>query len=194
MLEDIIISRVRVKILTLFLTHPGTIFHVRDIVRKVDEEINAVRRELAHMEKAGMVKKEQRANRLFYTMRRDYPLYFELLELIGKTSGLGSDIIRQRAKLGKIRFAMLSGRYLRGIGRRSNNDVDLLVVGTLVLPELSQLVKAEEVRRGREINYTVMTEEEYLFRKRRRDPFVLSILEGSRVMIVGDEEEMITAG
>ncbi len=163
-------------------------------MRKVDEEINAVRRELAHMEKAGMVKKEQRANRLFYTMRRDYPLYFELLELIGKTSGLGSDIIRQRAKLGKIRFAMLSGRYLRGIGRRSNNDVDLLVVGTLVLPELSQLVKAEEVRRGREINYTVMTEEEYLFRKRRRDPFVLSILEGSRVMIVGDEEEMITAG
>ena len=67
MLEDIIISRVRVKILTLFLSHPGTIFHVRDIVRKVDEEINAVRRELAHMEAAGMVSKEQRANRLFFT-------------------------------------------------------------------------------------------------------------------------------
>ena len=45
-LEDLIISRVRVKMLSLFLSHPGTIFHVRDIVRKVDEEINAVRREL----------------------------------------------------------------------------------------------------------------------------------------------------
>ncbi|OGG35262.1 hypothetical protein A2363_02440 [Candidatus Gottesmanbacteria bacterium RIFOXYB1_FULL_47_11] len=190
-LEDIIISRVRVKILTLFFTHPGTIFHVRDIVRKVDEEINAVRRELSHMEKAGMVSKEQRANRLFYSFRKDYPLYFDFLEIIGKTSGLGWDIIKQRVKIGKIKFAMISGRYLRGIPKKTGSEVDLLIVGNVVLPEMSQLVKAEEVRREREINYTVMTEEEFAFRKRRRDPFVLSILEGSRVMIIGDEEELV---
>jgi hypothetical protein len=53
-------------------------------------------------------------------------------------------------------------------------------------------VKAEEVRREREINYTVMTEEEFVFRKRRRDPFALSILEGSRSMIIGDEEELVS--
>lgn len=191
MLEHIIISRVRVKILTLFLSNPGKIFHVRDIVRKVSEEINAVRRELMHMEKAGMVSKEPRANRLFYTFRKDYPLYFELLELIAKTTGLSSDIIKQRAKLGKIKFAMLSGRYLRGLTKVSQNDVDLLIVGTVVLPELSQLVKAEEVRRERELNYTVMSEEEFAFRKRRRDPFVLSILERSRIMVIGDEEELV---
>jgi len=191
-LEDIIISRVRVKILTLFFTHPGTIFHVRDIVRQVSEEINAVRRELAHMEKAGMVSKEQRANRLFYSFRKDYPLYYDLLELVSKTSGLGLDLIKHRAKLGRIKFAMLSGRYLRGLAKKSSTDVDLLVVGNVVLPELSQLVKAEEVRREREINYTVMTEEEFIFRKRRRDPFALSILEGSRSMIIGDEEELVS--
>ncbi len=191
MLEDIIISRVRVKVLTLFLTHPGTIFHVRDIVRKIGEEINAVRRELSHMEKVGIVSKEQRANRLFYTMRKDYPLYHELLEIIGKSSGLGWDIIKQKAKLGKVKFAMLSGRYLRGIQKRSPNDIDLLVVGSVVLAEISQLVKTEEARRSTEINYTVMTEEEFTFRKRRRDPFVLSILEGSRVMIIGDEEDLV---
>lgn len=191
-LEDIIISRVRVKILTLFFTYPGTIFHVRDIVRKVDEEINAVRRELLHMEKAGMVTKEQRANRLFYSFHKDYPLYYDLLEIVGKTSGLGWDIIKQRAKLGRIKFAMLSGRYLRGLPKKSSTDVDLLIVGNVVLPELAQLVKAEEARREREINYTVMTEEEFVFRKRRRDPFALAILEGSRVMIVGDEEELVS--
>ena len=60
----------------------------------------------------------------------------------------------------------------------------------MVLPELSQIIKAEEVRREREINYTVMTEEEFEFRKSRRDPFVLSVVSGSRVMIVGDEEEL----
>ncbi len=192
MLEDIIISRVRVKVLTLFLTNPGTIFHVRDIVRRVDEEINAVRRELGHMEKAGMVSKEQRANRLFYLFRKDYPLYYEFMELIGKTSGLGLDLIKNKAKLGKIKFAMISGRYLRGLSKKSTNDVDLLIVGNVVLPELAQLVKSEEVRREKEINYTVMTEEEFVFRKRRRDPFVLSILERSRVMILGDEEELVS--
>jgi hypothetical protein len=191
-LEDIIISRVRVKILSLFLGHPGTIFHVRDIVRRVDEEINAVRRELAHMEAAGMVSKEQRANRLFYNFRKDYPLYYDLLELVGKTTNIGWDIIKNKSKLGKIKFAMLSGKYLRGINKGSSNEVDLLVVGTVVLPELAQLVKAEEVRREREINYTVMTDEEFLFRKRRRDPFALSILSGSRVMLIGDEEELVT--
>lgn len=190
-LEDLIISRVRVKMLALFLSHPGAIFHVRDMVRKVGEEINAVRRELAHMEKAGMVSKEARANRLFYTFRKDYPLYFELIELIGKTSGLGWDILKHRPKLGKIKFVMLSGRFLRGLPKRGSNDVDLLVVGTVVLPELAQIVKLEETKRGRELNYTVMTEEEFVFRKRRRDPFVIGILTGSRVMIIGDEEELV---
>jgi len=191
LLEDIIISRVRVKMLQLFLNHPGTIFHVRDIVRRIGEEINAVRRELAHMEEAGMVTKEQRANRLFYAFRKEYPLYFELLELVGKTSGLGYDILKNKAKLGKLKFVMMSGRYLRGLPRRSSTDVDVLIVGNVVLPELTQLVKAEEVRRERELNYTVMSDEEFSFRKRRRDPFVISILGGSRVMIIGDEEELL---
>ena len=191
LLEDIIISRVRVKMLTLFLSNPGKIFHVRDIVRKVDEEINAVRRELLHMEKAGMVSKEQRANRLFYRFRKEYPLYFELLELVGKTSGLGAEMLKNKAKLGKIKFIMISGRFLRGLGKRNGNEVDLLVVGTVVLPELSQLIKAEEARREREMNYTVMTDEEFAFRKSRRDPFVLSILESPRVMIIGDEDDLV---
>jgi len=192
LLEDLIISRVRVKILTLFLTNPTKIYHVRDIVRKVDEEINAVRRELAHLEKGGMLSKEQRANRLFYAFRKDYPLYFELMELITKTSGLGWDIVKNKAKLGKIKFAMLSGRYMRGLPHQGGDDVDLLIVGAVVLAELGQFVKNEEVKRERELNYTVMTDEEFAFRKRRRDPFVLEILSGSRLMLIGDEVELVS--
>lgn len=190
MLEDLIVSRVRVKILQLFLTYPGQIFHVRDIVRRTQEEINAVRRELAHLEKAGIAKKEPRANRLYYFFKKDYPLYFELLELVAKTSGLGGNIIKQKAKLGKIKFAMLSGSFARG-RERPANSVDLLIIGQVVLPELSSIVRLEEARRGKEINYTVMTEEEFSFRKRRRDPFILEVLNGSRIMIIGDEEELV---
>lgn len=192
MLKDLITSRVRVKILTLFLSHPDKMFHVREIVRQTSEEINAVRRELSHMEDCGMVGKEPRANRLYYTFRKSYPLYFELLELVAKTSGLGGDILKNRAKLGKLKYAMLSGKFIR-FTKHDSNEVDLLLVGTVVLPELSQLVRAEEARRGREINYTVMTEEEFLFRKRRRDPFILKVTEGSRIMLIGDEEELVSS-
>ncbi len=190
MLGDLIISRVRVKILELFFLNLGKIFHVREIVRKTNEEINAVRRELAHLEKAGLMSKERRANRLFYLLRRDYPLYYDLLELLVKSSGLGGGIIKNKAKLGKIKFAMISGKFARNLVR-NQSDVDLLVVGKVVLPELSQLVRQEEVRREKEINYTVMSEEEFLFRKRRRDPFIIEVLRGSRVIIIGDEEELV---
>ena len=191
MLQDLIVSRVRIKILTLFFSQAGKMYHVRDIVRHTDEEINAVRRELANMEKKGMVSKEPRGNRLYYLFRKTYPLYYELLELIAKTTGLGGAILKNRMKLGKLRFVMLSGKLVRGLAHK-DNDVDLLVVGTVVLPELAQLVSTEESKRGREINYTVMPEDEFTFRKSRRDPFVLGVIAGSRVMIVGDEEELVS--
>lgn len=75
--------------------------------------------------------------------------------------------------------------------RENPEDVDLLIVGTIVLPELTLVVKQEESKRGTEINYTVMTEEEFIFRKKRMDPFITSIISGSRVMLIGDEEAML---
>ncbi|MCL4397701.1 hypothetical protein M1403_01590 [Patescibacteria group bacterium] len=191
MLNDLIISRVRVKLLEIFLSSPGQIIHVRELVRKTKEEINAVRRELAHMEKAGMVSKEHRANRLYYTFRKDYPLYYDLLELVTKTSGLGAAIIKNKNKLGRVKFAMLSGKFARNIPG-SAEEVDLLIVGNVVVAEVASLVREEELRRGREIFFTPMTEEEFVFRKKKKDPFILGILYGSRIMVVGDEEELIS--
>ena len=191
MLEDIIVSKTRIKLLELFLTNPGKIFHVRDLVRRVSEEINAVRRELAHLEKKGLVAKEPRGNRLYYAMRRDYTLYNELTDIFAKTRGLGFDILKNRVKLGRIKFASLSGRFARHLPKIDAEQVDVLIIGEVVLPELALLIRAEEARRGEEINYTVMTEEEFAFRKKRRDPFIISILQGARVMVIGDEEELI---
>lgn len=190
MLKDLIVSRVRVKILELFLTNPGSMYHVREIVRRVDEEINAVRRELMHLEKSGLLTKEPRANRLFYYFRKDYPLYYDLLALIVKTTGLGRSIIKNRTKLGKIKFAMFSGKFVRKLAPNPEN-VDLLLVGQVVLPELVVLIRQEEGKLGRELNYTAMTEEEFSFRKKRRDPFIIEILSGARTMIIGDEEELV---
>ncbi len=190
MLIDLLISKVRVKILELFLGLPDQSYHVRDIVRRVEEEINAVRRELARLEKVGFLASEWRANRRFYSVKKDFIFYPEFLSIVNKEVGLGGQLIKNKGKLGKIKYAMLSGSFVRG-KPYSQNDVDLFIVGTIILPELGTLVREEEARRSREINFTPMTEEEFNFRKSRRDPFVLGILSKPRVMLIGDEEEMV---
>jgi hypothetical protein len=165
-------------------------YHVRECVRRTEEEINAVRRELILLEQRGILKREPRANRVYYSLSKDYPFYYDLLRVGAKTIGLGKTILDNRAKLGKIKFAMFSGKFVRRI-KESVEDVDLMIVGTIVLPELAILVRNEEMRLGTEINYTAMTEEEFKFRKQRNDPFLVAILTGSRIMIVGDEEAML---
>ena len=191
MLKDLITSKTRVKLLSLFLDNQSEMYHVREIVRRVNEEINAVRRELILLEKKGILSREPRANRVYYYLDKNYPYYFDLLRLHAKSSGIGFDIIKNRVKLGKIKYAMLSGKFARRT-RENPEDVDLLIVGTVVLPELSLVVKQEETKRGEEINYTVMTDEEFIFRKKRLDPFILGVITGSRVMLIGDEDALLS--
>jgi hypothetical protein len=191
MLKDLFISKTRVKLLENFLADPTQMYHVRDLVRKTEEEINAVRRELARMEKVGMVKKEPRGNRLYYWFRHDYVYYADLLSLIAKSTGLGQAIIKNRSKLGSVNLAMVSGRFVRHQPRKNPDDVDLLIVGNLVLPELAALIRVEEAKREQAINYTPMTDDELKFRRTRRDPFLLSILTNSRVMIIGEDEDLV---
>ena len=191
MFADLITSKSRVKLLNVFLADPGQMYHVRELVRRTGDEINAVRRELLHLEKQGILVREPRSNRVYYSFSKNYPFYFDLLRLGGKTIGLGKEILKNRVKIGKIKYVMLSGKFTRRLPK-TVEEVDLLVVGTIVLPELSLLIREEEKRLGKEINYTVMTEEEFAFRKKKRDPFILSILSGTRVMVVGDEESMLS--
>lgn len=191
-LNDFITSRVRVKILELFLSDTSEIYHVRGIVRETNEEINAVRRELEKLEQAGLLKKESRGNRLYYFLRQDYPFYGDFVSMIAKTKGLGAQIIANKSKIGKLAFVMFSGRFARRKARRREDDVDILIVGEVVLPELSAVIRTEETKRGKEINYTVMSRDELDFRKKRRDPFLSGILAGSRIMIIGDEDDLVS--
>lgn len=188
-LKDFIVSKVRVKLIKSFLENPSEMYHVRELVRRTNEEINAVRRELARMSEAGMVKKEQRGNRLYYWFNHDYVFYQDLLTLVAKTTGLGFGIRNNMGKLGKINYVVFSGEFVRRMPRTASDQVDVLVVGDIVLPELASLVRQEETKRSQEINYTPMTKDEFEFRKSRRDPFILGILTRSRIMIYGDEIE-----
>lgn len=189
-LQDFIVSKVRVKLIETFLAEPEEMFYIRELTRKIDEEINAVRRELINMKEAGMVKEEKRGNRLYYTFNRAYIFHKDLLSMVAKVTGLGTALYKTAPKLGKLKFAMISGRFARKMPRLKDT-VDLLLVGDIIMPQLTELIKEQEAKLSREINYTVMTEPELDYRKTHNDPFINRILQGSRVMIIGDEEDLV---
>lgn len=168
------------------LPNPERSLHVRAIVRAVGTEINAVRRELKRLLELGLLKKRQSSNRLYYTVDTSCIYYSELLSLIAKEQGIGADIIANKKDLGDVRFVTLSRRFSRNIPSTSL-DIDLFVVGPVRLPVLERIVNENQVKLGREINYTVMGEEEFMFRKRKNDQFISRVLSQGRTMLIGDE-------
>jgi hypothetical protein len=110
---------------------------------------------------------------------------------LAKTTGIGAKIIENRRRIGNINWVMFSERFVKRQRRVKEDDVDILIVGDVVLPEIASLIRYEEANRNMEINYTVMSREEFEFRKKRRDPFLLGILSSSRIMIIGDQEGLV---
>ncbi|OGC47230.1 hypothetical protein A2886_01110 [candidate division WWE3 bacterium RIFCSPHIGHO2_01_FULL_42_13] len=188
MLNELFISEVRVNILKVMLPAPDKPYHVRALVRAVKTEINAVRRELARLYGIGLLRQRPSGNRIYYSVDTSSPYYPELLALVAKDKGVGGAIINNLKKLGDVRFAVLSKAYIRG-RVSSVLDVDLFLVGNVNLPILKDLVDKEQQKLGHEINYSVMSMDDFIFRKRKGDNFINKILSQSRAMLVGDEEE-----
>lgn len=190
MLKQIIPSKTRIKILELFYHHSSETYYLRQVVRSIDEEVNAVKRELDILENTKVLLKERRLNKVFYTLNKHYVFYEEFMKIFSKTVALSRNIMNNIPKLGKIKYAALSTKYTRGIAIR-DDEIYLMLVGIVVVPEIAAIVAEAEKEFGRDINYTVMTEDEYTFRKRNNDPFIWKFLRSPKVMLAGAEEDFL---
>jgi hypothetical protein len=188
MLKNLFVCEVRIKILRLLLLSPEKSLHVRAIVRFVGAEINAVRRELDNLVSINLLQRRQSSNRIYYTVNTLHPYYSDLIGLLAKEDGLSYAIINKAKELGNVDFAILSKAFLRGRAS-SALDIDLFLVGDVHADVLEKIVKTEEDRLGREINYAVMTSDEFKARKRTNDPFIYRVLTQSRLLLIGDEEK-----
>jgi hypothetical protein len=191
-LQDIITSRVRVKVLELFLSRPDQIYYIREATRLVGEEINAVRRELIKLTEDGLLFCENRGNRQYYGANKKYLFFPELQQMVFKEISLGKKIRRLRRKLGTLEYVVFTPAFFNHLPK--SDALDVLIIGEVVVPELELLLKEEEKTLGREINFTIFDEKEFKFRKQRRDPFIMEVLYGKRMMIVGDEEAFVEKG
>jgi len=190
MLQHIIPSKARRKILEFFFHHPGENYYLRQVVREVDEEVNAVKRELDILTEEKLLLRERRLNKVYFTLNKSYQFYDEFLRIFAKTSLLVISIHNNLSKIGKIKFVAISTKFPKNLIIK-DDEIYLLLVGIIVIAEIEALIKEVEKNFGRSINYSAMTEDEFVFRKKNNDPFIWRFLKQPKIMLVGVEEELL---
>jgi hypothetical protein len=182
-------SKTRVKLLQLFYGNPNRSFYVREITRKIDEQINSVRRELSNLLSIGIIKSETTNNRLYYEVNQEYELYRPLAEIFGgatvsvATPGSEEEVDPVTASLkplGHIDLALYTGQFTRD----ERSGVDFLLVGDINQTQLNKYVSDLEAREGKEIRYTVMSRKEFEYRMQINDRFLLTVLESKYQLLV----------
>ncbi len=189
MLEHLFGSRTRVKLLSLFLRNPDEPIFVREMTRRVDTQINAVRRELSNLVKLGFIqeanaqasgKPEPGLKKKFYQVNKSFKLFPELSALVMRAQLLLEGRLDQEImKLGDIRYLAFMGSFL---GEKA--PVDLFIVGHIDQDKLKALVMDSEEAVGFEIDFSLMTPEEFRYRKEMTDKFLYAILEAQQNIVV----------
>jgi predicted nucleotidyltransferase len=183
MLSNLITSKTRLKILGLFLINPGKEYYLRDIARRLKENINSVRRELKNLEDAGIVKSRREATLKYYAVNKENPIYDELKSIYLKTEGIGDELRKELAKTGKIETAYIYGSYAKGTEKPAS-DIDLMIIGEVDQGRLAAVVGALESRIGREINYSVFTSKEYKLKEKKNDPYITDVSRGKKIKLI----------
>ncbi|TWP18107.1 transcriptional regulator [TM7 phylum sp. oral taxon 352] len=194
MIDSLFGSKTRVKLLHLFLNNPEKSFYVREITRMIDEQINSVRRELANMVSVGIVQQDAIDNKLYYSVNEDYPYIKPLAAIFSDKNtegGMGAaSSVSWKDSLGRmrgLRLAIISGKLVVG----SSSAVDLLLVGDdMSVVTIKNLVKKIEKDRKIEINYAVISYDDFYYRMSVKDRFIMDIVRNKHSVLVDTENIM----
>lgn len=191
MIDALFGSKTRVKLLHLFLNNPGQSFYVREITRKIDEQINSVRRELSNMLEVGVITSDSSDNKLYYQVNQRYDYYIPLRAIFGDNISsqvvavippetANNDYNNAIRSIPNLSLALLSGVLVKG----SRTSIDVVLVGNLASTKVKAAIKVIEDGEGRDINYTVLSYDEFYYRLSIRDRFITEIVNGKHIVVV----------
>ncbi len=185
MLERLITSTARVRLLELFLLNPDRKMYIREIARFTGLNLNAVRRELTNLEEFGLLASSTSGNTKTYAVNKENPILQELTMIVLKTEGVGKVLKENIESLGQIRCAFLYGSFAKNAAR-IDSDVDLFLIGKVDEDALEPLIRRSEERLQRDVNYVIFTVEEFKRRREQNDPFVSNVLAEPRIILIGE--------
>lgn len=191
-LTELLSSRVKSEIFRLLFGPGGLELHVRDISRRAGLADGTVRQELKRLTGLGVIEMRRAGNRTYYRANGAHPLHPDIRNLVLKTSGL-VDFLRVPLTHAGIRLAFVFGSLASGT-ESAQSDVDLMVVGTISLRQLGKLLCGVDSELGREVNPHIMTSAEFAQRRNTGDHFIRTVLAGSRLWVIGDEDELAAVG
>ena len=187
--EHLFGSKTRVKLLSLFYNNPERPFYVREITRKVNEQINSVRRELQNLLNIGIVKSVNQSNRLYYEVDPRYKFHTQLQSIFQQIPAKSKEIketkeedqiLRKISKAGNVKVLFLTGAFVRG----SNQNVDICIVGDMNKAQLAKVIGDMEQEMSRELNYWAMRVEDFDYRRNLNDRFLMDILDAKKKVLV----------
>lgn len=191
MFEHLFGSKTRVKLLSLFFNNPNRPYYVREITRKVDEQINSVRRELSNLLAIGIIRSEGTNNRLYYEVNQKYQFYAPLRSIFTNITEAEPDLqdsredtglVKKLRATGNVQLAFETGAFVRDQG----SGTDLFIMGDVNRARVAKLVGEMEQELSREINFTVMTQEEFDYRQRLNDRFLAGVLGAKKIILVDE--------
>jgi len=190
MLATIIGSKLRVKVLGWLFTHPDERYFVRQLTTLLGEDSTNVSRELARLQKIGVLILTTEGKQKYYQANRGSPLFNELHGLIVKTAGV-ADVLRTALApaIGRIEIAFIFGSIASRTKERTS-DIDMMVIGETTFSEIVSLISPAQITLGREINPVVYPASEFKQKIRENHHFLKTVLEGDRNFLIGDEDEL----
>ena len=190
MLKKLFISKVRIRILEQYLLNLNTSFHVRGLVRLLDEEINAVRRELINLESAGILKSKKDGNKLVYRIDKSCPILMDLRSMFFKESEMGKKLLEVINEINGIQVAVLTDSFLKK-SYEHNTDVDLLFIGDMKVRELSGAISRLEKELKRDIRFSAIRKEDFDFARKKKEAFLMNILENDKIILYGQISDLL---
>lgn len=192
MVEQLFGSKTRVKLLQLFYSNPNRSFYVREITRKIDEQINSVRRELSNLLNIGIISSENTNNKLYYEVNQTYEYYEPLSIIFGggkiaRTDKTEDANISELKTLGRVDLALFTGQFTRD----ERSGADILLVGDINQTQLAKYIAELEKKEGKELRYAVMDTKEFNYRRKLNDRFIVSVLE-SKKQVLADKNDILT--
>lgn len=178
-LKSLFSSSVRADVLSLLLNSPDEKFYVREIARLLRKNPSSVKRELDNLEKAGIVLSEKIANLKYFHANSESELYSELKNLITKSLGLPG-ALKALLRAGGVKSAFIYGQYAEG---EDTETVDLFVIGAEA--PIEKELRDIEKKFGYKINFTLMDEEDYKAKRKKKDVFLRRTLSGRRIRLIG---------
>lgn len=192
-IEQLFGSKTRVRLLALFLEDPDRAFYVRELTRRIDAQLNSVRRELKNLvdmeiilEVEGKILKEEAEKqkvekKKYYRANTKFIFFDELRSIMKKSSVLmHKSVVRELANKGTIDLLFMTGKFVDD----SQVPTDLLVVGAIDVKVLQTAIHEFEQKIGWEINYTYMPKEEFIYRREVKDRFLASIMNAQKLMLI----------